>query len=230
MSDPAQHAPDPGASALSLIGRKTSINVQKVRWLLLELGLDHAHRELGGAFGGLQTDAFAALNPNRLVPVLVDGDLVLWESNAILRYLARRYSPGGIEGATPAQIAQADMWMEWFQNRPLPQLTAVFYQTVRLPRAERDAGLRDAAAARLNDAFALLDRHLTGRTHLVGDALTLGDIVIGTALFRYFTLDFERPSLPSLRAYYTALQGRAAYREAAMVPYESLRAKENPCP
>ncbi|MBU2959260.1 glutathione S-transferase family protein [Citreicella sp. C3M06] len=222
MSDPARNAP-----GLTLIGRKTSINVQKVRWLLLELGQDHAHEELGGAFGGLQTDEFAALNPNRLVPVLIDGDLVLWESNAILRYLARRYSPGGIEGANPAQIAQADMWMEWFQNRPLPQLTALFYQTVRLPLAERDAGLRDAAAARLNEAYALLDRHLDGRDFLVGDSLSLGDIVVGTSLFRYFTMEFERPALPALETYYDRLQTRAAYRKGAMVSFESLRAKES---
>ncbi|MDO6585209.1 glutathione S-transferase family protein [Salipiger sp. 1_MG-2023] len=222
MSDPTRNAP-----GLTLIGRKTSINVQKVRWLLLELGQDHAHEELGGAFGGLQTDEFAALNPNRLVPVLIDGDLVLWESNAILRYLARRYSPGGIEGANPAQIAQADMWMEWFQNRPLPQLTTLFYQTVRLPLAERDAGLRDAAAARLNEAYSLLDRHLDGRDFLVGDTLSLGDIVVGTSLFRYFTLAFERPALPALETYYDRLQTRAAYRKGAMVSFESLRAKES---
>lgn len=197
-----------------------------MRWLLLELGLEHSHQELGGAFGGLQTDAFAALNPNRLVPVLIDGDLVLWESNAILRYLARRFSSGGIEGTTPQEISQADMWMEWFQNLPFPQLTAVFYQTVRLPLAERDAPTRDAAAGKLNDAFALLDRHLTGRSWIVGEALSLADIVIGTALYRYFTLDFTRPPLPALAAYYARLQERPAYREAVMVSYESLRAQE----
>lgn len=227
MSDPALDTPNGHASGLTLIGRKTSINVQKVRWLLLELGLEHAHHELGGAFGGLQTDDFAALNPNRLVPVLMDGDIVLWESNAIVRYLARRYSSGGMEGSNPTQIAQADMWMEWFQNRPFPQLTAVFYQTVRLPLAERDAKLRCAAVTKLNDAFALLDRHLSQRTHLAGETLTIGDIVIGTALFRYYTMDFERPPLPSLEAYYARLQERPAYREAAMVSFESLRAKED---
>ncbi|QPM90490.1 glutathione S-transferase family protein [Pseudooceanicola algae] len=212
---------------MKLYGRKTSINVQKVRWLLGELGAAHDLEEMGGAFGGLDTAEFGAMNPNRLVPVLKDGDLVLWESNAILRYLARNYAGGRFEGGSAAEIAQADMWMEWFQSQAYPQIITIFYQTVRLPRAERDPAVRDAAVQRLNVAWEMLDGHLQGRSFLVGDQLTLGDIVIGASLYRYFTMEFERPSLPALEAYYDRLQQRPAYGDGIMVSYESLRAKES---
>ncbi|KUP94503.1 glutathione S-transferase family protein [Tritonibacter horizontis] len=212
---------------MKLYGRKTSINVQKVRWLLEELGMAHELQELGGAFGGLDTAEFAALNPNKLVPVLVDGDLVLWESNAILRYLARHHSKGAVEGRSAAEIAQADMWMEWFQSTAFAPLTAVFYQTVRLPRADRDPGTCAAAVQRLNSAYQLLDQQLEGRDFLVAERLTLGDIVVGSSLYRYFTMAFDRPALPALEAYYDRLQQRPAYVEGVMVSYESLRAKES---
>ncbi len=211
---------------MKLYGRKTSINVQKVRWLLGELDTAYDLEEVGGAFGGLDTAEFAALNPNRLVPVLVDGDLVLWESNAILRYLARSQSEGRFEGRSPAEVAQSDMWMEWFQNGAMPQLTTVFYHTVRLPASERDPGACAAAAQKLNDAFRLLDRQLEGQDFLLGDQLSLGDFVVGSSLYRYFTMEFERPSLPSVQAYYQRLQERDAYNDGVMVSYESLRAKD----
>lgn len=211
---------------MKLIGRKTSINVQKVRWLLAELDAPYELQELGGAFGGLDTPEFTALNPNRLVPVLMDGDLALWESNAILRYLARNHAEGAFEGTSPAEIAQADMWMEWFQNRALQPLTAVFYQTVRLPMAARCADTCAAAVQKLNDAYQLLDHHLEQRDWLVSDRLTLGDIVVGTSLYRYFSMDFDRPNLPALGAYYARLQQRPSYCETVMVSYDSLRPKE----
>ncbi len=98
---------------LKLWGRDNSTNVKKVLWCLEELDLPYTRIDAGGAFGVVGEAAYAAMNPNRLVPCLEDGDLVLWESNAIVRYLAARYGAGALWNETPAPRAQADKWMDW---------------------------------------------------------------------------------------------------------------------
>ena len=99
---------------LKLWGRLNSINVQKVMWTLAELELPHEQVNVGGAYGGLDTAEYGTLNPNRKIPVLQDGALALWESNAIVRYLAANYGPkDGLCPADPKQQALADMWMDW---------------------------------------------------------------------------------------------------------------------
>ena len=137
---------------MRLWGRKTSVNVQKVLWALEELGLDYERLDAGGAFGGLDTSDYVAMNPMRKVPTLQDGDLVIWESNAVVRYLAQAYGDGALAGNHPADIGRADMWMEWFQNNAYADFIALFYQLVRLPRSQRDPARRDAAIAALTVA------------------------------------------------------------------------------
>ncbi|WP_417523671.1 glutathione S-transferase family protein [Marinovum sp.] len=210
---------------MRLWGRKTSVNVQKVLWALEELSLDYERLDAGGAFGGLDDPAYLAMNPMRKVPTLVDGDLVIWESNAVVRYLARAYGDT-LGGRDAVEAGRADMWMEWFQNNPYPQFIALFYQLVRLPRAERDAAKRDHAIKVVSENFTILDRHLSDRDFVAGEAFTMGDIPVGSALYRYYTLDFDRPDLPALAAYYDRLSQRAAYRETVMMSYDSLRAPE----
>lgn len=210
---------------MRLWGRKTSVNVQKVLWALEELGLDYERLDAGGAFGGLDDPAYLAMNPMRKVPTLVDGDLVIWESNAVVRYLARAYG-GPLAGRDPVEAGRADMWMEWFQNNPYPQFIALFYQLVRLPRDERDAAKRDHAIKVVSENFAILDRHLSDRDFVSGNTFTMGDIPVGSALYRYYTMDFDRPNLPALAAYYDRLSQRPAYRETVMTSYDSLRAPE----
>ena len=208
---------------MRLWGRKTSVNVQKVLWALEELGLDYDQRDAGGAFGGLDTQEYLALNPTRKVPTLQDGELVIWESNAVVRHLAREHGGGVLAGSDPAETARADMWMEWFQNNPYPHVIALFYQLVRLPEAKRDAATRDQAIAALSGHFAVLDQRLSDQPFLAGDRLTMGDIPVGAALYRYYSMPFERPDLPALAAYYQRLSQRQAYRDTVMTSYDSLR-------
>ena len=75
---------------LTIWGRRSSFNLQKVMWLVGELQLEHRHIELGGQFGGLDTPEFLAMNPHGRIPVIDDQGTVVWESHAILRYLAAR--------------------------------------------------------------------------------------------------------------------------------------------
>jgi glutathione S-transferase len=105
------------AKMLKLWGRRSSFNVQKIMWLIGELGLEHQHIDAGGRFGGLDTSAFLAMNPHGRVPVIQDGDTTVWESHAILRYLAARHGAGHFWSGDPAVRADVDGWVDWSQPR-----------------------------------------------------------------------------------------------------------------
>jgi glutathione S-transferase len=203
---------------LRIWGRPNSINVQKVMWTVAELGLEHERLDAGGAFGGLDTDAFGALNPNRRIPVVEDGGAVVWESNACVRYLAARYGAGGLWPEAPAARAVADQWMDWQQTTPHPDMTIVFWGLIRTPEAERDPAAIAAAAQRLGAIFGVLDEHLRGRPFVAGDDLTMADIPVGCACYRYHVLPIERPRLRHLEAWYARLQERPAFRAHVMIP------------
>lgn len=199
-------------------GRVSSINVQKVMWTVGELGLEHERIDAGGSFGRLDTPEFGALNPNRKVPVLEDGEVVLWESNAIVRYLAARHAAGSLWPEDPARRALSDRWMDWKTATLIPDMTVVFWGLIRTPEAERNTAAIEAAAARMVPNWRILDAHLEDRPYVLGDALTIGDIAVGAAAHRYLNLPLERPSLPSVEAYYDRLKERPAYREHVMLP------------
>jgi glutathione S-transferase len=203
---------------LKIWGRNNSINVQKVMWATAELGLEHERIDAGGAFGGLDTTDYGALNPNRKVPTVVDDDTVVWESNACVRYLAARYGAGGLWPTDPAVRAVADMWMDWQQTSLLVDMGVVFWGLVRTPEKDRDPAAIAAAAKRLAQIWPLLDRHLTGRSYVAGDQLTMGDIPVGAACYRYYQLAIERPKLPAIEAWYGRLQEREPYRRHVMIP------------
>jgi glutathione S-transferase len=208
---------------LKVWGRATSSNVQKVMWAIGEIGLDHERIDVGASYGGLDTEAYGKLNPNRLVPTLVDGDLVIWESNAIVRYLAAKYDAGGLWPKDPGQRALADQWMDWLPTTLLGNFVAVFFGLVRIPPEHRDMAATNKAIERLNQNYRLLDAHMAGRVFIAGDRLTMGDIPLGMTLYRYYDMAFERPSLPHVEAWYARLQERPAYREHVMVSYDALR-------
>lgn len=204
-------------------GRATSVNVQKVLWALEELGIKYQRHDLGGEFGGLDAEDYTAMNPSRRVPTLKDGDLVLWESNVIVRYLARKDPERRLIGATLAEDALADIWMDWFQNNAYPSFLTVFYQAFRLREDNRDPKVLEQALHSLTESLQLLDRHLEGRDFVCGDDLSMGDIPVGSWLYRYFTLPIARPDLPALSAYYQRLSARPAFSGTVMTSYASLR-------
>jgi len=207
-------------------GRTTSINVQKVLWLLSELNLPFERIDLGGQFGGLDAPDYRALNPTGRIPTLADGSVVVWESNAILRYLAGSYGDAAIWGETWAERARADQWMEWFQNSIYPDFITAFYQCVRLPAAERDPDKLADAGRALTAAYTLLDGELQTRGYVAGDHFTIGDIPVAASLYRYYTMGLDQPDLPALWSYYKRLATRPAYKEVIMTSYESLRVPE----
>jgi len=208
---------------LKVWGRKTSINVQKVMWVVGELDLAHERIDVGGAFGGLDSPEFEALTPHGRIPVIQDGDTVVWESNAVVRYLAAQYDEDGLAPSGAGARAQADQWMDWHATTLYGDFISVFLGMVRTPPSQRNHGAIAQAAERTAEHYACLNAALAERPFIAGDRLTMGDIPVGATLYRYFTLDIQRPSLPNLEAYYERLQTRAAYRDHVMVSYEELR-------
>ena len=211
---------------LKVWGRRSSFNVQKVMWLVGELGLEHQHIDAGGSFGGLDTPDFLAINPHGRVPVIREGAATIWESHAILRYLAARHGTGPLWSSDPADRAVVDGWMDWSQTALQPDfLNGVFWGFYRTPEDKRNWPAINAALARCATDFAKLERLLEDRTFLLGDALTLADITAGTSLYRYFELEIERPVLPQVERWYRVLQQRPAYRAHVMIPFGELRGR-----
>lgn len=209
---------------LRIHGRATSSNVQAVMWLVGEIGLDHERLDVGGAFGGNQSPEYLRMNPMGRVPVIEDGALILFESQAILRYLAARYAAGSLWPVDPVGRAPADQWMEWSKVHVMPTVIyKVFWQLVRTSKEERDHETIAAAAAELKTLMGIADTQIARHGWLAGPDMTLADIAFGTQLYRYFTVPFEREEYPALRAYYDRLCARPAYAEHVMVSYEPLR-------
>lgn len=209
---------------LKIWGRNTSVNVQKVMWAVGELGILHKRIDAGGAFGGLDSEDFIAMNPNRLVPVMDDGGFILWESNAIIRYLASTYGRGGIRPTERKDIARADQWMDWAATSLYGDIISTcFLGLIRTPAVHRDPKAINAAAERAGQKLAILNKHLEGRQYINGANLTLADIPAGTYMYRYFTLPIHRPRLPHVEAWYQRLTERPAYQAHVMIDYASLK-------
>ena len=207
-----------------VLGRANSSNVMKVVWLLEELGLPYEREDVGGAFGGNDTAAYRAMNPNGVVPTLVEDEFVLWESNAILRYLAASnagHTPLLLRSLWPESLrerANIDRWMDWQQTTLGPPMTVVFWGLVRTPPEKRDLLAIDEAAEKLGRIYGILDRVLQATPYVAGPALTPADIAIGVHAHRWFSFDIERPPQQALRAWYDRLLERRPFREHVALP------------
>jgi glutathione S-transferase len=210
---------------LKVWGRRNSSNVQKVMWLIAELGLPNEHVSVGGKYGGLDDPAYRKMNPHGRIPVIRDGELVVWESQSILRYIAAQYGRGSFWPESAAERSVADSWGDWAVSGPVAEFNAFFWAWFRTPEPERDWPLIEGKRALMAKHFKTLETVLGERPFLAGDTLSLADIPIGCALFRYFESDIERPDLPNLAAYYARLKERPAYHEHVMIPFEDLRGR-----
>lgn len=200
---------------LTIWGRLNSHNVKKVAWAALEMGVAHVRHDVGGAFG--MDDAYRAKNPNALIPTIEEDGLTLWESNAILRYMAARHGGDAWWPSDPAQRAVGDKWMDWQFSYADAQRDA-FVNLVRRAPDVRDADAIARSAAACAKKMAILEAALTQSPWLSGDAIGLGDMPMGVYAHTWFTLAIERPELPHVRGWYDRLTERAAYRDTVMIP------------
>ncbi|MBC9251257.1 glutathione S-transferase [Pseudomonas alcaligenes] len=203
---------------LKIWGRKNSTNVRKALWCAEEAGVAYQAIDAGGAFGLVNEPAYRALNPNGLVPLLEDDGLVLWESNAIVRYLAARYAGGNLYAADPAQRAGADKWMDWASTSLAPAFRELFWGTLRTPPEQRDLAAIEAARLRCGELLGLVDQALAQQPWLSGAQFGMGDIPLGCFVYAWFEMPIERPELPYLADWYARLRIRPAFQRAVMTP------------
>jgi glutathione S-transferase len=204
---------------LKIWGRKNSSNVQKVLWAADELGLAYEHVELAGVFGGNKEPSYLALNPNGLVPAIADGDFVLWESNAIVRYLAAKYGAGRLAPADIQTHARADQWMDWQVSVLGPAILGAFWGLIRTPPDKRDHAAIAASQAQTAEALKILDAQLGKTAFVAGEAFCMGDIPVAIITHRYRALFPDRPRLPNLERWYAAIAMRPPFRDqVAAVP------------
>jgi glutathione S-transferase len=195
---------------MKILGRATSGNVQKVIFLLEELGIDYAREDYGRQFGNTSSDAYLAMNPTGKVPTLVDGDLVVWESNSILRYIAAK-ERSGLYPEAPGPRSAVELWMDWL----LASLNGSYIAIFKATKGGDDAP--EAAAKEMAGALSILDGRLVSSSYLAGDSLTIADICLAPIVHRCLNFPVELPALSALRAWHAKLSERPAFKKATGV-------------
>jgi glutathione S-transferase len=203
---------------LRILGRLSSVNVQKVVWCADELGLAYERTDVGGAFGGNDQPDYLAKNPNGLIPVIEDDGLVLYESNAIVRYLAAKHGAGTLWPHDLVKRADADRWMEWQSTGFTPAMQVAFWQLCRTPEDKRDAKGTEASLQKSEKFAAVIDAHLANREHVACGAFTPADIVVGCAAHRWLGLPARKEPRPHLERWYAALRNRPGAQQVLAQP------------
>ncbi|WOF42998.1 glutathione S-transferase family protein [Sphingopyxis indica] len=192
---------------LKIWGHPAAPNVAKVLWTCGELGLEFELIPTGGPHGGLDNPEYRRLNPNGRIPTLDDNGFVLWESHAIMRYLARRERAEELYPVEARSVARVDQWLDW-QGSHLAQAVR---DLVRMTIKATTPPAKDALAraeAEADTHFGMVDALLQEQPHIAGDAFTLADIPIGVAVYRWTTLPVARAKLPALMDWYEQVVSR----------------------
>jgi glutathione S-transferase len=196
---------------LKVLGRKTSGNVQKVVFLLEEIGQPYEREDYGRQFNNTQTPEYLRLNPHGKVPTLVDGDVVVWESNTILRYLCNKLN-SPLYPSDPAARSRIERWMDW-QLATLNAPYVGIFKDSKKPANERGPAW-DSDAKELGQQLLLLEGALAGGPWIAGKAMSIADICLGPIIHRCLDFPVERPELPRLTAWRTTVTDRAAFKKA----------------
>ena len=199
-------------------GRKNSVNVQKVLWCCEEMPLGYERIDAGMAFGVVNTPQYLRLNPNGLVPTIDDEGFVLWESNAIVRYLAAKHAAGSLWPEDFALRADADRWMDWQLSTFWPAIRTLFMGLIRTPPDKRDPRALEESRGKTAEVLRVLDAHLATHEYIAGDKFTMGDIPLGCGVWRWMALPVERPALPNVQRWFDSLTQRPAYQKIVMHP------------
>ena len=192
---------------------------KKVLWTLEEIGLDYQFIKAGGPYGGLDTPEFLALNPNGLVPTIKDDDLVLWESNTIVRYLAARYGKGVLWIEDCGKRAAAEKWMDWTMATLFNPFVDLLMNVVRFAPEKRDQQKVTDSVEKFEKGLSIMDGELKKQPFLSGENLGIGDIIPGVFVYYYYAMELPRQNkFSNVEAWYQKLQARPGYKKHVMVP------------
>ena len=203
---------------LKIWGRVNSVNVKKALWALEELGLKYERIDAGMEHGVNTTPEYRRMNPTGLVPTIEDDGFVLWESNAIVRYLAAKHAAGSLWPDDLRARADADRWMDWKHTTFWPAIRTLFLGLMRTAPDKRDPRALEESRLKTAEVLGILDAHLKTREYLAGDAFTMGDIPLGCGIWRWMALPIERPALPNVQRWFDSLARRPAYKKTVMLP------------
>jgi glutathione S-transferase len=202
---------------LKILGRATSSNVQKVLWFCDEDGIDYEHdNDIGGAFGRNDQPEYLAMNPNGKVPTVIDDGFVLWESNSIVRYLARKHKSALYPSEFEARHL-VERWMDWQLSVLALHQGTVLGGLIRTKPEDRDIAKIEASQRGWADGMAILDAHLADNEYVGGEAFTLADIPLGSIIHRWFNLNFEKPDMPHARRWYELISERPAVQKWVLI-------------
>ena len=203
---------------MKLWGRISSINVRKVVFAAQLIGVPFERIDTGPAFGMTRTAEFLALNPNGMVPAIEDDGFVLWESNAIVRYLCAKHPQAGLYPHDLRTRFDAERWMDWQQTTLNGAGRGAFLQLFRTPAEKRSAQAIAESVAATEPLLALLDAHLAQRPFMAGEHLSMADIPIACEMHRWWGLPLAHPDHAHLRRWYDGLLALPAARGALDVP------------
>ena len=202
---------------LQLLGRTSSINVRKVQWVCDEIGVPYEREDWGTGFRSTREPEFLALNPNALVPVIKDGDFVLWESNTICRYLAGKHGRADLLPDEFKARARVERWMDWMTTELNSANRYAFSALVRKTPGFDDPAQIETSVRNWNTQMGVLDGHLASAgAYAAGADFTLADIVLGLAVHRWLYSPIERAAWPAVTAYYGRLRMRPHFRPHAL--------------
>jgi len=202
---------------LKIWGRVNSVNVKKALWVMEELGLKYERIDAGMEHGVVKTPQYMKMNPNSLVPTIDDDGFVLWESHAIVRYLAAKHGAGTLWPADLRQRADSDRWMDWAYTFQA-QFRTVFWGLVRTPPEKRDMKAIEEARKKCGELLAIPDQALSHKPYFAGNSLTIGDIPLGCHVHLWMRLPIERPAHANLQRWFDRLCARPAFKKVVDIP------------
>ncbi len=212
---------------ITLWGRKSAFNVQKVMWALKELQVEYDQIEVGGDFGWLDSDEFLEMNPHGRIPVIRHDDKILWESHSIIRYLGATFRNEDLWPQDAFKRSMCDRWMDWSLSFLQPNFMGLFWGYYRMPEEKRNSRRIKATGSICESCFGLLNELLEQQRFLAGDRFTLGDIPAAATLYRYFEMGLEVNRPPQVMAWYERMKQREPYQEGIMIPFDDLFGKED---
>lgn len=204
---------------LTIYGNDHSSCVQKVLWAAEELGLAYKRIDKGGAFGGLDDPAYVKLNPNKLIPTIDDGGFVLWESSAILCYLASRYGQGTLYPSDPCARGDAYRWVFWQTGTVRGAIMPLYVQWRVWKPAYRHLEELERMRRGMEPIWRIVEAHLADRPYLAGDTFSMADISMGIMAHWWYSFPIDHFDLPRIAAWHKRLVARPAFQTAVGKPY-----------
>ncbi len=209
-------------SELKIWGRANSINVQKVLWVCEDLKIPHKRIDAGMEHGVNKTPEYLILNPNGLVPTLDDDGFILWESQAIMRYLVRRIhaplSDDSLYPLNPTGAARVDQWLDWCNTVAWPAMRPLFWGWIRLKPEERNAAELENSRQLMIKALGLFDEQLKRSPYAAGEQFTLADIPMALIAYRWFNMPIDRPHFENINQWYERVGLRPGFKRYCSSP------------